>query len=639
MCRFAGSAPAHGDALVMSASTWKRLGRLAVLACVVWLVSITPASAQLGSLLSPGRLAKAHANLEGLSNCQQCHEQGRKVTAAKCLTCHTPVADRIARHVGVHKDVKAECETCHAEHAGVNADLRPFNTSTFDHARVTGFALDGKHANAAGGCAACHKQRSYLTAKTECVSCHDDVHKGRMGATCQTCHSTQGTFKNVSFTVPFNHVDAAFALTGAHRTAACEKCHVARVFKGIAFASCASCHKDPHRQAQGATCTACHTTDNWRSRRFDHTKTAFALTGAHQRVDCVSCHKQPAMRVALTSQTCATCHVDVHRGAFKQDCKACHNDTSFSKAPFDHSQTTFTLTGKHEPLACEACHKSVANQPGFPASKHVADFRGLTTTCVSCHTDVHQGQLGTTCETCHTSSTFSVKTFTHRTEPAFFGGQHAALTCEQCHVSKGPSQPVRTGLPVLVNVQYRGLATTCVSCHRDVHLGQEGQSCETCHTLSQAKFALPAFVHEKTAFQLTGKHTSVACAKCHKSETGAFPAQQGTAVRYNGLGQQCRACHEDVHLGQLDQKCESCHTTQAFHIDKYRHRNARTLTSFFVGRHQKATCVDCHKPSIGAFPAGRGTAVKFAVDTTCVSCHADVHRGALGTNCAQCHRP
>ena len=70
-----------------------------VVATLFLLATAWPASAQLGSLLSPGRLAKAHAQLEGLSNCQQCHEQGRKVTAAKCLGCHKPIADRMALRV------------------------------------------------------------------------------------------------------------------------------------------------------------------------------------------------------------------------------------------------------------------------------------------------------------------------------------------------------------------------------------------------------------------------------------------------------------------------------------------------------------------------------------------------------------
>lgn len=600
------------------------------------MTSRAPAAAQLGSLLSPGKLAKAHANLEGLSNCQQCHEQGRKVTAAKCLSCHRPIADRIARRSGVHKDVKDECVVCHAEHAGVNGELRPFDPKTFDHAGVTGFALDGKHGNLAAGCAACHKQRTFLDVKSGCVSCHADVHKPSLGANCQTCHSTKAAFKSIG--TAFDHTKAAFQLAGAHKAVTCEKCHVNQVFKGVAFSSCTSCHKDPHRQTFGATCTTCHSNDSWRTTRVDHGKTAFALVGQHQKAACAACHKQPSMRVKPRSDTCATCHVDVHKGAFKQDCKSCHNESGFAKAPFDHSQTAFALTGKHAPLGCEACHKTVGGQSRLPAAKRVSDFRGLSTTCVSCHADVHQAQLGTSCDTCHTSASFKVSTFMHTSAPEFFGGQHASLTCEKCHVQKGPTQPVRTGLPLVLDVRYRNLPTACASCHEDVHLGQETAPCESCHTVAQAKFALPKFPHAKTTFPLTGKHETTACVLCHKRETGAFPKGHGTAVRYKGLGKTCVACHQDVHLGQVEAACETCHTTRAFAIDKYRHRNARTLTDFFAGPHAKATCQACHKPTTGQFPAGRGTAVRFKVDTGCVSCHTDVHKGALGPDCGNCHR-
>ena len=61
---------------------------------------------QLGKLLSPGPLARAHGALEGGANCQRCHEAGRRVAAARCLTCHKPIADRIARRTGVHRAAK-----------------------------------------------------------------------------------------------------------------------------------------------------------------------------------------------------------------------------------------------------------------------------------------------------------------------------------------------------------------------------------------------------------------------------------------------------------------------------------------------------------------------------------------------------
>lgn len=126
----------------------RRVQQLLIAVLTVWAFAAGAgtASAQLGSLISPGPLARPHAGLEGVANCAKCHEQGRRVTAQKCLACHQPVAQRIARRFGVHKDAGGECVLCHAEHAGVNGQLRPFDPKAFDHAAVTGFALTGKHA-------------------------------------------------------------------------------------------------------------------------------------------------------------------------------------------------------------------------------------------------------------------------------------------------------------------------------------------------------------------------------------------------------------------------------------------------------------------------------------------------------------
>ena len=305
---------------------------------------------------------------------------------------------------------------------------------------------------------------------------------------------------------------------------ACAACHVNNKFKGLKFAACTDCHRDPHRQAAVTsvaarqrqafepTCTTCHTSDSWRTKKLNHnTQTAFPLNGRHAALDCVSCHKQPAMRVQPKADTCAVCHVDPHKGAFRQDCKACHNETSFKQAPFDHTKTLFALTGKHETVACGACHKNTSAVPPVIASRRNAtppprpaprpatgptgrapvavDFRGLKTTCVSCHADVHQTELGATCESCHTTSSFRVPGYAHPRFPAFFGGQHAAVTCDKCHVPEAPTRPIRSAAPVL-RVKFRAASTTCASCHRDVHLGQVGAVCETCHTVQKARFGL-----------------------------------------------------------------------------------------------------------------------------------------------------
>src|SRR5512132_3846890 len=84
-----------------------------------------PASAQLGALVSPGRLTRAHASLEGITNCLKCHAAGEQVSAPKCLACHQPIAQRIAQKRGVHRNVRTDCVTCHVEHNGPESELRP----------------------------------------------------------------------------------------------------------------------------------------------------------------------------------------------------------------------------------------------------------------------------------------------------------------------------------------------------------------------------------------------------------------------------------------------------------------------------------------------------------------------------------
>jgi hypothetical protein len=265
------------------------LGTLAVLTVA------SRAEAQLGSLLSPGPLAKAHGALEGAANCEKCHERGNRVTAAKCLSCHAPIAQRIARKAGVHRAVKDDCVSCHSDHAGVDGELRPFDQTRFNHAADAGYPLLGKHAAASGQCVSCHKTRSFLTATPVCTTCHQDKHKSALGPNCERCHSLEVTF--ASATKGFDHRRTAFALTGGHQTVACAHCHKTPDYKVARFSACATCHVTPHKAQVSTVCTTCHSTATWRTKNFNHARTAFPLAGKHAAVDCASCHKQPATKV------------------------------------------------------------------------------------------------------------------------------------------------------------------------------------------------------------------------------------------------------------------------------------------------------------------------------------------------------
>jgi hypothetical protein len=610
-----------------------RLARRAALAAL--LLGLVPgtAKAQLGTLASPGPLSKAHANLEGISRCQSCHEPGRQVTAARCLACHKPIAQRITQKKGVHREVTNECATCHVEHNGRDAELRPLDAKGFDHKAQTGFALDGRHVGVA--CAKCHTTRSFLSAKPECASCHADPHKGTLGPSCASCHATSVPFKQAS--QRFDHTKAAFQLTGGHQQVACARCHVAGKFKGLEFSSCASCHTDPHAKKLGNDCTTCHTTAQWKTARIDHARTAFPLRGKHEAVACVKCHVQSPVKVRLKFTACADCHKDPHAGRFKETCETCHKETGFRGAPFDHkARTTFELTGKHARVECSKCHKGVGPTPSGTARAAVrtVDFGGLKTECQSCHADPHKGELGTACSTCHGTDSFRLTTYTHPRMPEFFAGEHAKATCVACHGRE--SKPAADGTVPVSAMRFKNVPTTCTTCHKDVHLGQLGVACEACHRIDAPKFAAPGFSHERSSFTLTGRHQQVECAKCHVSATGAFPAGTGEARKFKGVATDCASCHKDVHLGQLSRKCETCHTTDGFAVRKYEHTNLR---GFFVGGHQNLECIKCHKREDGVFPAGRGVAVRFTTGRECSSCHKDAHAGSMGTECSSCHTP
>jgi len=610
------------------------------------------AEAQLGALVSPGRLSKPHAALEGVNNCLQCHSAKQQVDAGKCLSCHKPVAERIARKVGIHREVTTDCVKCHVEHAGVDAELRPFQTAGFDHRAQTGYALDGLHAPLAQQCASCHKTRSFLSVSTSCSSCHADTHKGALGQNCASCHSTSVRFAQTA-AGGFDHSRAAFPLTGAHEKVACASCHVNKVYKPVAFESCANCHKSPHQPALPGTCASCHTTTAWRTTKIDHARTAFPLKGKHATVACAQCHVKPATVVKPKSDTCASCHADPHKGTFKQDCSACHTENSFQKGTFDHNTTKFPLLDKHAGLACTDCHKDVVKAEGSlsavalakaerqnvvaAAARTPTNFRGLTTNCDSCHTDVHRGDLGSKCEACHTAKTFEVTPFTHAKPRPFFEGQHATATCKQCHVTT--MEPVRASArePAL-RVGFPTTGTACISCHADVHLGQVAKDCERCHAIETDKFGLTGFSHAATRFPLTGKHAPLACEACHKVETGAFPSGNGTARRLTGMGTECVSCHKDPHQGQMKDSCQSCHTVDSFHVTTYTHKRQRALRDFFTGRHLTAQCAACHKATPSRTAPGT-TVVSYAIATTCTSCHTDIHRGSLGPVCETCHKP
>ena len=99
-----------------------------------------------------------------------------------------------------------------------------------------------------------------------------------------------------------NHQKSNFALNGAHKNLDCKSCHPTEMrggkefqkFSGIAFQSCASCHKDAHAGKFGSNCKACHSEESFQkisgNSGFNHNLTGYKLEGKHKHLDCRSCH-------------------------------------------------------------------------------------------------------------------------------------------------------------------------------------------------------------------------------------------------------------------------------------------------------------------------------------------------------------
>ncbi|HTN54292.1 MAG TPA: cytochrome C [Anaeromyxobacter sp.] len=199
----------------------------------------------------------------------------------------------------------------------------------FAHER-TGFPLDGAHRDAA--CKACHASGTFADpVPRACSACHRDVHLGRLGQRCQTCHEPT-SWATASFS-PDAHRRTSFPLTGRHALIPCESCH-----------------------------------GDKRDRGFSR-----PLTG------CIGCHQADWAKA-----TSAAAAIDHATAGFPEDCRGCHGAWRFAPAGFPAHQACFDLrSGPHAGIRCLDCH---TDTPPFPAGG-VFTCAGSDFSCIRCHTN------------------------------------------------------------------------------------------------------------------------------------------------------------------------------------------------------------------------------------------------------------
>jgi len=505
--------------------------------------------------ISPGELSSVHSQLEGMSNCTQCHLLGEKLSNDKCLACHTELKERITQNKGYHSSavVKGkECAICHSDHHGVGFQIIKFEEKIFNH-NLVGYPLTGAHSKKI--CVGCHtsknisnpkikaKKFTFLGLKTNCLSCHTDYHQSTLSSNCTICHNPNA-FKPAS---KFNHANAKYQLNGKHKNVACIKCHKQESkngikfikYNGLQYRSCINCHVDVHKNQFGQNCIQCHSNESFvittGIKNFDHTKTKYKLEEKHISVDCKLCHKVN-YTTTIKYEKCTDCHVDYHKNQFVKnevspDCSTCHNLSGFVNFSYtieQHNKSVFPIQGAHTAIPCFECHKKTDKW----------SFKDVGKKCIDCHKDYHKDFISKkyypedNCLSCHNEKTWNEINFEHSKTNFKLLGAHATQTCKQCHFTENTDGTKQQ--------KFINLSVICTTCHVDKHFQQfdkDGSTdCTRCH--ENDKWKPIKFNHNSTLFKLDGKHINVLCVKCHKPAI----VNQNKYIQYK-ISIKCESCH------------------------------------------------------------------------------------------------
>lgn len=138
----------------------------------------------------PGKLTQAHQAIS--TKCASCHTSGKGADDAKCITCHAENRAFLQRQPTAFHATIGHCSACHAEHQGVNANMRKMDHEVLAKigANILESSQDKSPQSGSQEVLAVHPHVSARVATLNCAGCHGtkDKHQGLMGKNCASCH-------------------------------------------------------------------------------------------------------------------------------------------------------------------------------------------------------------------------------------------------------------------------------------------------------------------------------------------------------------------------------------------------------------------------------------------------------------------
>lgn len=262
----------------------------------------------------------------------------------------------------------------------------------------------------------------------------------------------------------------------------------------------------------------------------------------HKDVSCVMCHFEPGLEKTLQGKWEASSQgVKYITGTYGSKPHAEVRDSSCMR---EECHSKRVLEGKVDwPIQTQ---RGTTINIKFDHTPHLTELRrGKQLRCVSCHSQIVQGQhLVVTLDTCFLCH---FKGLEHGRDDQTLGG------CRACH--DAPSKDIQLATGTFNHADYIDRGVTCENCHVDAVSGDGAvpkQLCWTCHNQPTqiARYGETSFIHQT--------HISdhkVECASCHVQIvhhlTAGLAASGGLMSDAHGGGDKstCAQCHDLTHNG------------------------------------------------------------------------------------------